>query len=484
MIHCVTVLPQGWTVKAKDGDSLLSALRGANLISDVPCGGEGRCGKCQVVVDDTEVLACRTVVDRDMTVAIPSPGTRKILTEMREPVIIPQPQEDGFILAFDIGTTTVVGCLLEGSSGRELAVAGVPNPQSAYGADVISRIRHGAQGKMEALTGTIRNCLTELTIKLCRKANAAPDEIRVVSVVGNPAMQQFLLGISVENLTRVPFLPVITGMQMIPAGDILPLWKNGQCLTVGDIAGFLGADTVACILASDMDRCRELTLMVDIGTNGEMVLGNRDGMVACSAAAGPALEGAGIRFGMGGQTGAIDHVWLEENRIRCSVIGGGSARGICGSGLMDSVAVALEQGLLNKRGKILTEDGLLPLTDGVYLTQEDIRQLQLAKGAIAAGIQLLANHMGVALSDIHKVCLAGAFGTYMDPKSACRIGLIPGELQNRITVMGNAALSGASLLACSRDARERAQRILSCTEALELSVLPAFPGCFARHMRF
>ena len=191
-----------------------------------------------------------------------------------------------------------------------------------------------------------------------------------------------------------------------------------------------------------------------------------------------------IRFGMGGQTGAIDHVWLENGELCCSVIGAVTARGICGSGLIDAVAAALELGIVNERGKILTEDGLIHLTGSVYLTQEDIRQVQLAKGAIAAGIQLMAEHIGIPLSNVQRVYLAGAFGTYMNPKSACRMGLLPKELEGRITAMGNAALSGAILLTRTARAPERAQKIVETTEALELGAMPEFPRCFARNMRF
>ena len=484
MLHRITVLPEGQVIEAPSGDTLLCAMGAAALTVDAPCGGDGRCGKCLVRVDGNPVLACQTLVDRDMTVTLPLPGEQKILTEQTLPLELADSCQGGYQLAFDVGTTTVVGYLLEGKSGRELAVAGAQNPQAACGADVITRIRHGLQGQMEALGSSIRHCLGDLTSQMCRQAGVLAEDIRLVCAVGNPAMQQFLLGIPVDNLAKVPFAPVLKQMHTIPAREVLPLWKNAEFLVVPDIAGFVGADTLACILACRQDEQEKMTLLVDIGTNGEMVLGNGQRMVACSAAAGPALEGALIQFGMRGQTGAIDHVWLEKDQIRCSVIGGGKAQGICGSGLIDAAAVALEQGLINERGKVLTEDGLLHLTDSIFLTQEDIRQLQLAKGAIAAGIRLMASHMGIALSDIQSVYLAGAFGTYMDPKSACRIGLLPSELEAKITAVGNAAGRGAQILACSAQARQRAQQILSRTQALELSTLPEFSRCFAKQMRF
>lgn len=482
MAHRITVLPKKLNIDAANDDTLLSVLRSTGLAVDAPCGGDGRCGKCRVIVDGVEMLACKTVVDRDMTVTLPHAGFHSSPQDKTSTFKVPVLHEDGYLLAFDIGTTTVVGYLLNNTT--ELASVCLKNPQAAFGADVMSRIRLAVQGQQEALTDSIRHCLETLTHMICQQTGILPGAIKCVSVVGNPAMQQFLLDIPVDNLAKVPFSPILTQAKTIPAKDSLPLMENAELLIVPDIAGFVGADTVACVLATEMVAREEMTLLVDIGTNAEMVLGNRHRMVACSAAAGPALEGACIRFGMYGQEGAIDHVWLEKGQITCSVIGGGTARGICGSGLLDAIAVALEQKLLNERGKILTDDSLIHLTDSIYLTQEDIRQVQLAKGAIAAGIQLMASHMGVALSEIQKVYLAGAFGTYMDPKSACKIGLLPKELENKITAAGNAAGRGAGILACSRDARELAQRIVSHTETLELSTLPEFPRCFAKNMRF
>lgn len=473
MFYRITVGEKEICVQA--GQTLLSALRQAGLAVDAPCGGEGRCGKCKVFVDGKEVLACQTVVDRDMTVTLPQKAAQNILTAGIQG---PLDTGTGMALAFDIGTTTVVGYLLNG--GEELAYVGRGNPQTAFGADVVTRIRLATQGKLDA-TG-IRDCLEQMTVQLCKKAAVLPENIKTVCVVGNPAMQQLFLGLPLENLAKVPFAPVLTEARTVPAGEILPIWKNAQLQIVPNIAGFVGADTVAGILATGMDTSEKLSLLVDIGTNGEMVLGSCHKMLACSTAAGPALEGALIRFGMRGQAGAIDRVRLENGKPVCSVIGNGEAVGICGSGLIDAVAVALELGLVNERGKVLTADGLVHLTEKIHLTQEDIRQVQLAKGAIAAGIHLLAHSVGVALEDIETVYLAGAFGTYMDPVSACRIGLLPRKLEGRTVAVGNAAGSGTKLMACG--GLQRARQAVEKTAALELSSLPAFPRCFAKNMRF
>ena len=354
---------------------------------------------------------------------------------------------------------------------------------------MISRIQAALEGAMEEETGAIRRGMTQLTEQVCAQAGISPEVIGVVSVVGNPAMQQLFMGLLPDNLARVPFGPVLTRAETVSCADYLPICANALLLVIPDISGYVGADTMGCILSTGLHEDPGITLMVDIGTNGELVLGGQSGMIACSTAAGPALEGANIRFGMRGTEGAVDHVWAENGAFRCSVIGGGSQRGICGSGLIDAVAVSLELGLLNKRGRIqgsLERDGqrIIPLTEDLYLTQEDIRQVQLAKGAIRAGIQLMASKLGIGVGDIQRVLLAGAFGTFLNPASACRIGLLPEELGDRITAVGNAAGSGAKQLACDAGAMERCRELTGRIEFLELASLPQFPGTFARAMAF
>lgn len=469
--------------------NLLDVLRAHGFAPEAPCGGHGTCGKCKVLVDGVEQLACQTVVDRDMTVTLPEKAEKTNVLENGLDVSVPMsPVKPGYLLAFDIGTTTVVGYLLD-EQGHELSSASMLNPQEPFGADVISRIQLALNGEADAMTSCIRNGLAELTKEACEKAGIDASQIGVVSVVGNPCMQQLFLGLSVKNLATVPFAPSITKSNMKPAKDVVPLWENAVLLTPPDISGYVGADTMGCILSTRMYAGDAITLMVDIGTNGEMALGNRTRMTACSTAAGPALEGAKIKFGMRGAPGAIDHVWVEDGKIRCSVIGSGEAKGICGSGLIDAVASLLELGLLNARGRLLTNeeaDGerIARLTDTVYITQNDIREVQMAKGAIAAGISLMARELGLEISQIDKVLLAGAFGSFLKPESACRIGLLPAELLEKITAVGNAAGSGAKMMVCSKDEFTRTDELISHIEFIELASLPDFQHEFAKNMRF
>ena len=487
--YIITISDKNKVILADKGASLLSVLTVAGLVVSAPCGGYGTCGKCRVRVDGVEQLSCQTIVDRDMVVSLPEAEKTEVLTDGIKAEIPMNPLKEGYLLAVDIGTTTVACYLLDGATGQELANASMLNPQAPFGADVVSRIQAARKGKMQPLTACIRECLTELTSEVCREADIHPNQIGVVSIVGNPAMQQLFMGIPTDNLAAVPFEPVLTERKTVPATDYLPVCENALLLVVPDISGYVGADTIGCVLATRQYEAEELTLMVDIGTNGEMVLGNKDRLIACSTAAGPALEGANIHFGMRGAPGAIDHVWLEEGVIQCSIIGSGKAKGICGSGLIDAVAVLLDAGIIDLRGRILTPEEVngqrvVYLTPEIYLTQEDIREVQLAKGAIAAGIELMAQQLGISLDEIQKVLLAGAFGTFMDAESACKIGLLPRALSGKITAIGNAAGSGAKLMACNKEEFARTQELVERIEFLELASLPKFQRTFARNMRF
>ena len=379
-MHRVTILPHNIIREVEAGTNLLDALRCAGPAPDAPCGGNGTCGKCKVIVNGQDALSCQTSVDQDMTVTLKEKAGLNILRTGIEPEIKMDPVKQGHLIAFDIGTTSVVCFLLEGITGKEIASASMLNPQTLFGADVISRIQSALGGTLDHQRDLIRDGMTKLAKQVCKDAAIDPKEIGVVSVVGNPCMQQLFLGVSPKNLAGVPFAPVLTEAKSIPCAEALPICENAQLLIVPDISGYIGADTMGCVLSTKMYESEEITLMVDIGTNGEMILGNKDRMIACSTAAGPALEGANIHFGMRGTDGAIDHVWLSNSESQCSVIGGGEAKGICGPGLIDAVAVLLELKKLNKRGKMHSDteiDGqkVIYLKDSIYLTQDDIRQV-------------------------------------------------------------------------------------------------------------
>lgn len=488
MSYSVEILPYNEVIYVPDGRNLLSVLREAGYVLDAPCGGHGTCGKCIVTVNGQEQLACQTIINTNMTVCISEVLLQNVISYGNMLSVRGNPCKDYF-LAFDIGTTTIVCYLLDGADGKEIFCTSMLNPQIVYGADVISRIQAGIDGHEKHMKQLVQDGLCELTQEVCTKVGIEARQIKRISVVGNPAMQQLFMGIDLNNLISIPYVPVITKAEIVPAKDFLPSCMNAELLVVPDISSYVGADTLACVFATKMYESTKNTLMVDIGTNGEMVLGNSKRMVACSTAAGPAFEGAKIKFGMRGAPGAIDHVWLENGEIRCHVIGEGTAKGICGSGLIDAVAVALDAGLINARGRIWTEQKIegqcvIPLCDGIYLTREDIHEVQLAKSAIASGIELMVSQFGLEISQIDEVLLAGAFGSFMNPKSVCRIGMLPLSLENKIIAIGNAAGDGAKLLVKSVDMLKYSQCLAEQIECIELAKDSAFPRTFARNILF
>lgn len=464
----ITFQPDNQTVRVTGG-TLLEAQIAAGLRPDAPCGGKGTCGKCKVILDDQEVLACQTRIDRDMTVYTKDSGSARILAKGLSVATTPDGNSD-HVLAFDIGTTTVVGYLLDGKTGAQLATASTMNPQGQYGADVISRIQYALDSNGSALQECIKDALVRLTGELSEKTGIVARKLPA-AIVGNTAMHHLLLGIDPKPLVTPPYMPAVFEALELGNTRILP-----------NIAGFVGGDTVGCMVSTRFDRQENLTLLIDIGTNGEMVLGNSSRRISCSTAAGPAFEGAKISCGMRGADGAVDHVWMENDEIKYHVIGEGKATGLCGSGLLDLAAVLLDTGILDESGYL--EGKAYTLCDNVTLTQKDIREVQLAKAAIRAGIELLTENFGAKVADIRKVYLAGAFGNYMNPASACRIGMIPPVLLDRIEPIGNAAGEGAKLCALSSAEFAYSQKLAQETEFLELASLPQFQDCYVDALEF
>lgn len=414
-----------------------------------------------------------------------------------------------YLAAFDIGTTSIVGYLLDSETGKELAASSLLNPQAQYGADVIMRSNYALEHSPAPLRDAVRQAVVTILDSLCEKANIYREEIFQISFVANTCMSHLFLGISPDSLVHAPYHPACSDALVLDADSLgIPIHPRGQIFILPNIAGFVGADTVGCMVSADFDHRERLTLLIDIGTNGEMVLGNKQERVCCSTAAGPAFEGAKITCGMRGADGAIDHFAFKEKELSYSVIGNGVPTGICGSGLMDLVAALLSQGFIDESGRLLHPDELqnptaiehawrlkeihgdysFLISDTpealVYLTQKDIREIQLAKAAIAAGITLLTEHLHTSVSKIEEVLIAGAFGSFMKPESACRIGLIPMELLSKITSIGNAAGEGAKAAVLNHSEWEHAKELAAHTSFLELATSPAFQDCFIDELDF
>lgn len=403
---------------------------------------------------------------------------------------VPEP----YLFAVDIGTTTMAGYLMEAESGAVCARVSRMNPQTAWGADVISRADYALRYGVEKLTEAVQEAVSGMAEEAALAAGIKSTQIVLLTAAGNTCMHHLFLGISPESLVKAPYSAAVRdAMEMKAYSVCRNIHPKAVLRMLPNLAGFVGADTSACLLATEFDRRDRTTLLLDIGTNGEMVLTSQGRRAACSTAAGPAFEGAKIACGMRGAKGAIDHVWLDHGTICFSVIGGGSPAGICGSGLMDAAAVLLEAGYVDTSGVFVKgkESGnryyFVPPTDqnpGIYLSQKDLGELQLAKAAVAAGIRILCRKLGIGREDIEEILIAGAFGTYMNPDSACRIGLLPKTLRHKIRVVGNAAGEGARLAAVSRTEWERCCILAQKTEFTELAAEDDFSDYFVEELEF
>ena len=394
-------------------------------------------------------------------------------------------EPQAYMAAFDLGTTSIAGYLIHVNGRRHVLTDGMRNPQVKFGGDVISRADYALEHGPEALAICAREAIDGLLSRMCAEASVPTDRIYGVLVAGNTAMHHLFLGISPDSLVHAPYNPVVNEPLSLNAAHCgIAANRAARLYLLPVIGGFVGADTVACLIAGDWLNREKRTLMIDIGTNGELVLGNRDRRLACSTAAGPAFEGAKITCGMRGAEGAIDHVTLSDGEVRWHVIGEGPARGICGSGLVDLVATLLATGELDETGRLQSGDVYRIGDTGVYLTQQDVREVQLAKAAMAAGIALMAERLGIDIEDIQEVDIAGAFGNYIDPDNACAIGLIPECLRDRIVPVGNAAGEGAKSALMDRGDWLSARTLAETTEFLELATLPQFQDEFVDQLGF
>ncbi|MBQ8304865.1 MAG: DUF4445 domain-containing protein [Blautia sp.] len=398
-----------------------------------------------------------------------------------------------YLAAFDIGTTTVVGYLLDGNTGEAVTVTSRLNPQAEYGGDVINRANYSLEHGTEQVTGCIRQAIREMLAELAQKAGIDAGKIAGVSIAGNTCMHHLFMGISVDSLVHAPYNPAVSEPMIRRAADYqFGIHPKAPIFMLPNIAGFVGADTVACLVSTDLAEVKDWTLLIDIGTNGEMVLARDHEMIACSTAAGPAFEGAGITHGMRGSEGAISKVRWAEDHWDYEVVGGTKPRGICGSGLLDLVSELLLSGQMDEMGELQTEEPRIILADKdesstgapVTLEQKDVRQLQLAKAAIAAGVHLLAESRNIDVTDISEVWLAGAFGSFMSPESACNIGLIPPELRGRIKAIGNAAGEGAKRVLLERSAWDKAAYLAAECDFLELATIAEFQDRYVDELEF
>ena len=605
----VTFEPGDKKVYVLAGTLLQEAATAADLVLDAPCGGEGTCGKCRVVVvqgasppTDEERqrltaeelhagcrLACQATVDGPMTVLVPAASLvdrpHQILVDSQAPVTADGPplickrylelrspdrdddlsdvarlerqlgplqaelsllrglprrlreahfqgtavldgnrlidfepgntEWDSFGIAVDLGTTTLVAALLDLATGRQVRITSRLNPQTRFGDDVLSRIlmaRNSSAG-LDQLQGVVVEAIDAMIGELCDATGIGRQQVYHVTLAGNTTMQQLFCGIDPGPLGEVPFVPAVQHGLAFPAAEAgLQIHPRGRVYVLPIIGAFVGGDIVGGILATGIADSAGPTLLIDIGTNGEIVLLADGKLTATSTAAGPAFEGARISQGMRASQGAIEKV-VVDGILRVHVIGHVPPLGLCGSALIDATAELLRHGIVSPQGRLLTPDelpaGLPPdlsrrvechdrqvrfvLTEEatktggkkVALTQRDVREVQLAAGAIRAGIELLLKRHGLKPKDLERVLLAGGFGNYIRRGNARRMGLLPADIEpQRIRYQGNTSLAGARLVGLSRRCREACEELAARTEHVDLSLEPDFATAFADAMIF
>lgn len=480
------------------GESLLSILRSGGYEVYSPCGGQGTCGKCKVYVKgEGYVTSCLYTVMQDMEIVLPEKSEAVILAAQykysRILPLLPGKAADlsyyPFGIAVDIGTTTLVFHLVQLITGSLIETRTAMNPQAKYGADVISRINHcilnpdGLKTLQEELLHVINAELEHFSLKFDIPAH----DIVKIAFSGNTTMLHLLLGVSPASLAFVPFIPVFTEEKVLKASTLnLKCNPNGELKILPSLSAYVGADIVAGIASLAPVEDHRNYLFIDIGTNGEMALVTPGAIFCCAAAAGPAFEGANIKHGMAALDGAIS-MYNSPGKYR--TIGDAKPKGICGSGLIDLIASLIKTGEVDSNGNMVVDFIVVPASDAgiaedIVLKPKDIREVQLAKSAIASGINILLKQAGLSLGHIDTLYLAGGFGNYIRTGSAVTIGLIPSELSEKVIPVGNTSGTGALLAVYSTRFDEVIAEILAKMKYVELNDDEDFILEFAMNMNF
>lgn len=522
--------PSGLRVFEEEHNTFLDSIRKTGLHISTDCGGKGTCGKCSIALhpapdpksqdlehissldlDQGIRLACQHSVKQDTRVVLLDHRTDvKILSEgqsIEKQWRLDSGLESKFGVAFDLGTTTIVAYLLDLSTGIQVGHSASLNPQVVYGEDVMSRITHTVRedGGTDDLSEIVTTEMSDLISQLIVAANVEKDNLSRVTIVGNTAMHHLLLKADVKPLGLSPYEPTIREA-VASTGDEIGLSSvpKANVYLPPNIAGFVGGDTVGFILSQRLDLTEKIILGIDVGTNGEIVLSNRGKLSCCSTAAGSAFEGATIRNGMRAKRGAIEYISIEapDDPPEISVIGNESPLGLCGSAIVDVTAEMKRVGLLDSGERMQSSSnrtfddddfGLSYLITSrdesdaqkdITFTQKDVRQVQLAKGAIHAGSTILLRESKLDTQDIDIVMLAGAFGSYIRPESALGIGLFPRVHIDKVVQVGNAAGEGAKALLLSSETRQLVEKLVTDIDYIELANHENFQSVFIESLKF
>jgi uncharacterized 2Fe-2S/4Fe-4S cluster protein (DUF4445 family) len=530
-------LTTGETIPCKKGETIFQALKGAGIYITAPCGAKGNCSKCRVRIvsgayissgygsltaEDKAaliVLACNTRPIGDMAIEIPKESllvvgdkisvsaTKNLIQYLHtynaeiDPIVKSPAVDDAashktktYGIAVDIGTTTIVLYLTDLDTGEVINIGSTYNPQIRFGDDVITRIIHateggGAQELRDAVVADINTILDTID----EKHNIPSSDIKAAVISANTVMSHMFWGLDTASIREEPYAPMMTDFPILKAFDAgLKINSGAPVYTVPCIGSYVGGDIVAGVLASKMSHRDEISLFMDIGTNGEIVIGNREWLMTAACSAGPCFEGSGIRCGMRATPGAIESVRIQKESLEPvkTVIGGVSPVGICGSGMIDTISEMLLSGIINQKGKF-TEgvsdrirrggDGLEyvlyshgKLDRDIVLTEVDIENIIRSKAAVYAGISTLLSDAGLSIGSIERVYIAGGFGNYLNIQKAIVLGMLPDMPADRFTFLGNTSVTGAYLCMMSDKLRAEAEEIASRMTYVELSTSGMF----------
>ncbi len=485
---------------------------------DRACGGKGTCGKCairflspapQATQADKNYfsaeelqhgwrLSCRTIISSDAEIILPNKESHYTVeygfAHNNEIFFNDKSLALGYGIAIDLGTTTIVVYLISLSDGNLIGVTSSANPQRQYGDNVITRCEyiHSHENGLNELKAAALNKINELVSDLTNKHNIPNKNILRCVLSGNTIMQHIIAGIDPYSISTAPYTPVFTDQKKVKASALgINIASEANCFITNSISGYIGGDIVSGISAVSLNESESPAMLIDIGTNGEMALSCDGKIYSCSVAAGPAFEGEHIKFGVSGIPGAINKVYFEDNRLQCKTINSAAPVGICGAGLLDITALLLEKSILDKTGALdeskcdkIDDEAIYYITKDIYISQKDIREIQLAKAAVAAGIEVLISKAGITYDQIDTVYLSGGFGSFINVKSAVTIGLIDKKLESKCISSGNTSGMGSIKSLLSDNVLNSLSGLTENVEYIELSFDKDFKDLFINNMMF
>ncbi len=515
----VTFLPDNKSIAVAKDTTILSAALSAGVYINSTCGGDGTCEKCKVTINNNICLACLTKIQSDLEVVIPESSRLNFdnlsceeleerlsrFYSKTEDVVSVGEKLKNLGLCFDIGTTTISGQLVDLNTKEILATKAAYNQQAAFGSDVITRIVYAAKAQglaqlHNAVSGTINQIIEELVSGI----NVNIDNINRIVCAGNTTMIYLLLNKDPSAIRKEPYAVTANSLSVLSAKEAdININAKVKLHCIPGVSSYIGGDTVSGVLSSRLYQKEETHILIDIGTNGEIVLGNKEFMVACAASAGPAFEGSGVTSGMRASSGAIQKININRKdfSVEYSTIKDKKPRGICGSGYIDLLSELLESGIIDKSGNIIIQNKRVRDSDNgkefvvcfkeetggdkdIVINEADIENLKRSKGAIYSATSILVKHLGLDFSAVSKIFIAGGFGTYLDIEKAIKIGLLPDLDRNEFVFIGNSSLAGARQALLSNQEMAVAKRIAAKITHFELSVEPGYMEEYSQALFF